>query len=91
MLSDEVKRRAMAQVRELKISFADFARQAITERLPHQAKGVDPLKHPWQDPLFRLFARLPLVTGGTAADVAASLDEGEGGRSDGHTFYRKQR
>ena len=75
MLSDEVKRRAMAQARELKISFADFVRQAITEKLPHQGKGVDRLKHRRQDPLFRLFDRLPLVTGGTATDVAASHDD----------------
>ncbi len=75
MLSDEVKRQAMAQARELKISFADFVRQAITEKLPHQGKGVDRLKRRREDPLFRLLDRLPLVKGGTATNVAASHDD----------------
>ncbi len=75
MLPDEVKRRATARARELKISFADFARQAITEKLPHQGKGVDRLKRRREDPLFRLLDRLPLVKGGTATDVAAHHDD----------------
>jgi hypothetical protein len=75
MLSAEVKRRAMAQAQELKISFADFVRQAIIEKLPHQGKGVDRLKRRREDPLFRLLDRLPLVNGGTATDVAGSHDD----------------
>jgi hypothetical protein len=75
MLPDEVKRGAMARARELKISFADFVRQAITEKLPHQSKGVDRLKRRREDPLFRLLDRLPLVNGGTATDVAARHDD----------------
>ena len=75
MLSEEVKRRAMAEARKLKISFADFVRQAITEKLPHQGKGVDRLKRRRQDPLFRLCDRLPLVSGITATDVAGSHDD----------------
>jgi hypothetical protein len=75
MLSAEVKRRAMAQARELKISFADFVRQAITEKLPHQGKGVDRLKRRREDPLFRLLDRLPLVHAAAATDVAASHDD----------------
>jgi hypothetical protein len=75
MLSDEVKRRAMAEARRLKVSFADFVRQAITEKLPYQGKGVDRLKRRRADPLFRLFDRLPLVDASTAKDVAARHDD----------------
>ena len=75
MLTDEVKRRAMAQARALKISFADFVRQAITEKLLHQGKGVDRLKRRRADPLFRLFDCLPVVNGSTATDVAARHDD----------------
>ncbi|HRY50588.1 MAG TPA: CopG family transcriptional regulator [Candidatus Paceibacterota bacterium] len=75
MLSEEVKRRAMAEARKLKVSFADFVRQAIAEKLPHQGKGVDRLKRRRQDPLFRLCDRLPLVSGVTATDVAGNHDD----------------
>ena len=75
MLSEEVKRRAMAEARKLKVSFADFVRQAITEKLPHQGKAVDRLKRRRQDPLFRLCDRLSLVSGVTATDVAGSHDD----------------
>jgi hypothetical protein len=75
ILSEEVKRRAMAQARELRISFADFVRQAISEKLPQPGQGVDRLKRRRADPLFRLLDRLPLVNGRTATDVAASHDD----------------
>lgn len=75
MLSEKVKQQAMAEARRLKVSFADFVRQAITEKLPHQGKGVDRLKRRRQDPLFRLCDRLPLVGGVTATDVAGSHDD----------------
>jgi hypothetical protein len=75
MLSEEVKRRAMAQARESRISFADFVRQAISEKLPQPGKGVDRLKRRRTDPLFRLLDQLPLVNGRTATDVAARHDD----------------
>ena len=43
MLPEDVKRRAMAEARKLKVSFADFVRQAVAERLPRQGPGVDRL------------------------------------------------
>ena len=75
MLPEEVKRRAMAQARKLNVSFADFVRQAVTEKLPRQGKGVDRLKRRRQDPLFRLLDRIEPVTGGTNTDVAARHDD----------------
>jgi hypothetical protein len=75
MLPDDVKRRALAQARKLNISFADFVRQAVTEKLPRQGKGVDRLKQRRQDPLFRLLDRIALVEGETATDVAARHDD----------------
>jgi hypothetical protein len=75
MLSEDLKRRAMAEARKLKVSFADFVRQAVTERLPRQGKGVDRLKRRRQDTLFRLLDRLPLVKGDRATDVAGHHDD----------------
>jgi hypothetical protein len=74
MLPEEVKRRAMAEARKLKVSFADFVRQAVTEKLPREGKGVDRLKRRRRDPLFRLLDRLPLVKD-AATDVAISHDD----------------
>ena len=75
MLSDEMKQRAMTEARKLRVSFADFVRQAITEKLPYQGKGVDRLKRRREDPLFRLFDHLPMVSNDTATDVAAHHDD----------------
>ena len=75
MLPEEVKQRAMAEARRLKISFADFVRQAVTEKLPRESRSVDRLKQRRQDPLFRLLDRLALVKGDTATDVAARHDD----------------
>lgn len=75
MLPKEVKRRAAAQARRLNISFADFVRQAVTEKLPRQGQGVDRLKRRRQDPLFRLLDHLPLVEHDTATDVAVRHDD----------------
>lgn len=75
MLSEHVKQRAMAEARKLKISFADFVRQAVTEKLPREGRGVDVLKRRRQDPLFRLLDRLAPVKGNTVADVAARHDD----------------
>jgi len=75
MLSDEAKRKAMAQARTLGISFADFVRQAIAEKLPQPGRGMDRLKRRRKDPLFRLLDRLPAVSSATAADVATRHDD----------------
>jgi hypothetical protein len=75
MLPEGVKQRAMAEARKLKISFADFVRQAVTDKLPRAGKGVNRLKRRRQDPLFRLLDRLALVRGDTATDIAADHDE----------------
>ena len=75
MLPEGVKQRAMAEARRLRISFADFVRQAVTDKLPHEGKSVDRLKRRRQDPLFRLLDRLALVKGATATNVAADHDD----------------
>ena len=75
MLPEDVKRRATVEARKLKVSFADFVRQAVAEKLPRTGKGVDRLKRRRGDPLFRLLDRLPLVTGDTATDVTARHDD----------------
>ncbi len=75
MLPEDVKRRAMAEARKLKVSFADFVRQAVAERLPRQGSGVDRLKQRRQDPLFRLLDRLPVVKGDRATNVAGNHDD----------------
>jgi hypothetical protein len=85
MLPEGVKRRAMAEARKLKISFADFVRQAVTEKLPREGRSVDRLKQRRQDPLFRLLDHLALVKGGIANDVAAHHDDYLYGASPMHT------
>ncbi len=75
MLPEDVKRRAMAEARKLNVSFADFVRQAVTEKLPRERRGVDRLKRRRRDPIFRLLDRLPLVKGDAATDVAARHDD----------------
>ncbi len=75
MLPEDVKRRAMAEARKLKISFADFVRQAVTEKLPREGKGVDRLKQRRQDPLFRLLDHRTLVRSDAATDIAARHDD----------------
>lgn len=75
MLPEDVKRRATAEARKLNISFADFVRQAVTEKLPREGKSVDRLKRRRRDPLFRLLDHLALVKGDTATDIAARHDE----------------
>jgi len=75
MLPEGVKQRAMAEARKLKISFADFVRQALSDKLPRAGKSVDRLKRRRQDPLFRLLDRLALVKGATATNSAADHDD----------------
>jgi hypothetical protein len=75
MLPEDIKRKAMAEARKLRISFADFVRQAVAEKLPREGKAVDRLKQRRQDPLFRLLDRLSLVEGATATDTAARHDD----------------
>lgn len=75
MLPEGVKQRAMAEARKLKISFADFVRQAVADKLPRAGKGGNRLKQRRQDPLFRLLDRLALVRGDTATDIAADHDD----------------
>lgn len=41
MLSEDLEQRAVAGARKLNISFADFVRQAVTEKLPHESRCVD--------------------------------------------------
>jgi len=39
MLPEDVKQRAMAEASKLKMSFAEFVRQAITEKLPLERRA----------------------------------------------------
>ena len=75
MLPERTKREATAEARRLKISFADFVRQAIDAKLPQKAKGADRLKRRRRDPLFRLLDRLPPVKRPTPTDVSAKHDD----------------
>ena len=75
MLPPEIKRRAMAEARKLKISFADFVRQAVTEKLPREGKGNDRLKQRRQDPLFRLIDDLKLGPDEGPTDMAEHHDD----------------
>ena len=75
MLSPEVKKRAAAEARRLNVSFADFVRQAVADKLPQSARGVDALKHRRRDPLFRLIDHLPPVKRSTVTDAAARHDD----------------
>lgn len=74
MLSEDVKRRAVIEARRLKVSFADFVRQAVAEKLPEHRKGVNRLKRRRSDPLFRLIESLP-VAKGKVSDTAVDHDE----------------
>ena len=65
----------MAEARKQKVSFADFVRQAVTEKLPREGRGVDVLKRRRQDPLFRLLDKLKPVRGAHSTDIAAHHDD----------------
>ncbi len=75
MLPEEVRRRAMAEARRRKVSFASFVRKAICDQLPQHGRDQDPLRERRRDPLFRLTERLPLVTARTPPDVAEKHDD----------------
>jgi hypothetical protein len=74
MLPPDLKRKAEAEARKLQISFADFIRQAVIEKLPRQGKGFDRLRQRRRDPLFRLLDRAMLVKRHTPADTAEHHD-----------------
>jgi hypothetical protein len=75
MLSTDVKRRATAEARRRKVSFADFVRQAICDKLPQLARSADRQKRRRQDPLFRLLDHSPPAQATAATDVAVNHDE----------------
>ena len=75
MLSEEIKRRATAEARRLNVSFADFVRQAVAEKLPEHRKGSDRLARRRRDPIFGSFASLPRPTGKTPSDVSSDHDK----------------
>jgi hypothetical protein len=75
MLPEDLKRRTVSEARRQKVSFADFVRRAISEKLPGQGRGAEVLKRRRRDPLFRLLDRLPRVAGASATDVAATHDD----------------
>ena len=75
MLPTEVKRQAETEARRLKVSFADFVRQAISEKLPQNGRAGDRLKRRRRDPLFRLMDNLPVVEGSNKVDVARNHDD----------------
>jgi hypothetical protein len=85
MLPAEVKRQAESEARRLKVSFADFVREAISEKLPQNRGGADRLKRRRQDPLLRLLDHLPAARQTAATDVAANHhDYLYGGKSSFH-------
>jgi hypothetical protein len=73
VLPPDIKRRAKAEAQRLRISFADFVRKAITEKLP--GNRSDRLKRRRRDSVFRLLDHLPPVEGTTATDIAANHDD----------------
>lgn len=75
MLPGEIKRRAVAEARRRNVSFADFVRQAVADKLPDPTKGNNRLKRRRQDPLFRLLDNLPPNKTATATDAAANHDD----------------
>jgi hypothetical protein len=75
MLPEEVKRKAIVEAQKLKISFADFVRQAIAEKLPHRGEGASRLRRRQRDPLFRLLDHQLPIKKGSAKDVAARHDD----------------
>jgi hypothetical protein len=75
MLSTDVKRRATAEARRRKVSFADFVRQAICDKLPQHSRSADRQKRRRQDPLFRLLDQSTPEQTTAATDVAANHDE----------------
>ena len=75
MLTEDIKRQAETEARRLKVSLADFVRQAISEKLPQNGRAGDRLRRRRQDPLFRLMDHLPVVKRDNKADVAANHDD----------------
>jgi hypothetical protein len=75
VLPPDIKRQAKAEAQRQKISFGEFVRKAIAEKLPGNPNASDRLKRRRRDPLFRLLERLSLAEGKTAKDVAANHDE----------------
>ena len=75
MLAEDMKRQAETEARRLKVSFADFVRQAISEKLPQNGRAGSRLRRRRQDPLFRLMDHLPVVKQANQADVAVNHDD----------------
>jgi hypothetical protein len=75
MLPLDVKRRAITEARRLNVSFAEFVRQAISEKLPGQAKAGEGLRRRRQDPLFRLLDRLSTVKHPSISDASSDHDK----------------
>ena len=75
MLPGEVKRRAVAEARRRNVSFANFVRQALADKLPDPGNGSNRLKRRRQDPLFRLFENLPSIKAATPTDTAVNHDD----------------
>ena len=75
MLPLEMKRQAVAEARKLKVSFADYVRQALKEKLPGSKGLTDRLKRRRRDPVFQLLDTLPPIKTPHPSDIAANHDE----------------
>ena len=74
-MSETVKRRAQTEARRLGVSFADYVRQTLADKLPQRGKSADQLKQRRNDPLFRLLDTLPPVKKRTPKNLSANHDD----------------
>jgi hypothetical protein len=75
MLSEEIKRQAKAQAQKMNISFADFVRQAIADKLPQRGEGTLRLKQRRRDPVFRLLDEPSMLVKDSPTDTALRHDD----------------
>jgi hypothetical protein len=64
----------MAEARRLKVSFANFVRQAVADKLPEYRKDATKLRRRRADPLFRLLNAIPLLKD-VPRDVSENHDD----------------
>src|SRR5437899_714912 len=75
MLPENIKQQAIAQAQKMNISFADFVRQAIADKLPRRGQGALRLKRRRHDSLFRLLDQPAMIIKGRISDIVAKHDE----------------
>ena len=75
MLPKDIKTKATLEARKLIISFADFVRQAIADKLRHSHRMGNRIRNRRADPIFRLMDDPGMLIKASATDIAKNHDD----------------